>query len=161
MLLGTHRARNGAIVAIVCAPILRVVATRMWPVMSDLNDQAFPFVFDSLAIGCLLAIARDTLEANKRYVALLDSKVFWLVPAVCIAALMIEKPIFNLGIGVSLGNLGIALAIHKCVPDLRKKLRHRHGYVDRPCREWPWRATGVSFRAGSRLPNILTPGALR
>ncbi|MEO8841862.1 MAG: acyltransferase [Kofleriaceae bacterium] len=113
--LGTPRARNGALVAIACAPILRVVATRLWPVLSDLNDQAFPFVFDSLAIGCVLAIARDLLEANKRYIALLDSPVFWIVPALCIVALSIEKPIFNLGVGVSAGNLGIALTIHKCV----------------------------------------------
>jgi peptidoglycan/LPS O-acetylase OafA/YrhL len=113
--LGTPRARNGAVVAIVCAPILRVVATRMWPAMSNLNDQAFPFVFDSLAIGCVLAIARDTLEANPRYTALLDSPAFWIVPALCIAALAIQKPIFNLGVGVTVGNLGIALVIHKCV----------------------------------------------
>jgi peptidoglycan/LPS O-acetylase OafA/YrhL len=113
--LGTPRARTGALVAIVCAPILRVVATRIWPAMSELNDQAFPFVFDSLAIGCVLAIARDTLEADQRYTALLDSPAFWLVPALCIASLAIQKPIFNLGVGVSLGNLGIALAIHKCV----------------------------------------------
>ena len=113
--LGNARARTAAIVAIVLAPVLRVVATRLWPSLSDLNDQAFPFVFDSLAIGCLLALARERLEAMPRLIAFLDSKLFWLAPIACLAAFTIEKPIISLGIGLSLGNLGIALVILKCV----------------------------------------------
>ena len=119
--VGTPRAKRVASGAIVIAPLLRVVATRRGPALADLNDQAFPFVFDSLAIGCVLAITRDTLEASPRYTRLLDARLFWLIAAAAILALSIQKPIFNLGIGVTVGNLGIALAIHKCVraPDSR------------------------------------------
>jgi peptidoglycan/LPS O-acetylase OafA/YrhL len=37
------------------------------------------------------------------------------MPAACIYALSVPRAGFNLGVGVTLGNIGIAMAIHRCV----------------------------------------------
>ena len=113
--LRPERALGVALAAIVAAPFLRVVAFVAWPAVRPLTDQAFPFVFDALATGCALALGRDWLERRLVYVRLLDSPVFWLVPLTCLAALAVPRTGFNLTAGITLGNLGIALAIHRCV----------------------------------------------
>jgi peptidoglycan/LPS O-acetylase OafA/YrhL len=103
-----------ALGAIALAPVLRVVATILWP-DNRLTDQAFPFVFDSLATGCTLALAREYLERSPIYTRVLDDRWFWFLPLACIVALSVQVTWFNLGFGVTLGNLGIALAIHRSV----------------------------------------------
>jgi len=113
--LGPARARWVAIAAILAAPILRVAAWRLWPAILPLTDQAFPFVFDALATGCVLAIARDRLEASPAYRAWLDAWWFWGIPALAVAALAVPTTGFNLAFGVTIGNLGIAMAIHRSV----------------------------------------------
>ncbi|MFT3696329.1 MAG: acyltransferase [Kofleriaceae bacterium] len=115
VLLGTRGARNFAIGAIIAAPILRVAALKLTPQYSDYLDQAFPFVFDSIATGCVLAIIRPDLEANPTYRKLLDAPWFWLVSLGMIATLFITKPMIEMGASTTLGNFGIALAIHRCV----------------------------------------------
>jgi peptidoglycan/LPS O-acetylase OafA/YrhL len=115
VLIGVTRAASFAVVAIVAAPILRLVAWYRWPELRGLTDQALPFVFDSLATGCALAIARDRLEASPRYRAVLDAPSFWLIPAFLMGAMVITRPWFDLGVGTTLVNLGIAFAVHHCV----------------------------------------------
>jgi peptidoglycan/LPS O-acetylase OafA/YrhL len=114
-LLKPQRALWFAIAAIVAAPVLRVSAWILWPSIRPLTDQAFPFVFDALATGCVLALARERLESSPIYVQWLDSPAFWLLPLACIAALAVPRTGFNLALGVTIGNLGIAMAIHRCV----------------------------------------------
>jgi peptidoglycan/LPS O-acetylase OafA/YrhL len=106
-----------AIGGIIVAPILRVLAAKLWPEISKLNDQAFPFVFDSLATGCVLALGREWLESSPIYLQWIDSPgwAFWTLPLACVYALSIHRVGFNLAFGVTLGNLGIAMAIHRCV----------------------------------------------
>jgi peptidoglycan/LPS O-acetylase OafA/YrhL len=104
-----------ALAAIAVAPMLRVLAFVLWPDIRPLTDQAFPFVFDSLATGCVLALARDWLETQPTYLMWIDSPAFWALPLACIYALSIHRTGFNLALGVTLGNLGIAMAIHRCV----------------------------------------------
>jgi peptidoglycan/LPS O-acetylase OafA/YrhL len=114
-LLRPRRALWFAIAAIALAPVLRVVAWIVWPAVRPLTDQAFPFVFDALATGCVLALAREHLEGSATYLLWLDAPSFWLIPLAGIVALAVPFTAFNLGIGVTLGNLGIAMAIHRCV----------------------------------------------
>jgi peptidoglycan/LPS O-acetylase OafA/YrhL len=113
--LRPQRALWFAIGGIVAAPALRVLAWVVWPDIRPLTDQAFPFVFDALATGCVLALARERLESSPLYVTWLDSPTFWALPLACIVALAVERAGFNLAFGVTLGNLGIAMAIHRCV----------------------------------------------
>ncbi|MBS1123438.1 MAG: acyltransferase family protein [Deltaproteobacteria bacterium] len=121
VMLGVRRALIVALVGIMLAPVLRIGAWICWPEVRPLTDQAFPFVFDALATGCVLAIGRDWLETQPLYLTLLDAPTFWLLPAAGIVALSISTVWFNLGAGVTLGNIAIAMAIHRCVrhPDLR------------------------------------------
>ncbi|TMQ07351.1 MAG: acyltransferase [Deltaproteobacteria bacterium] len=114
LLLRPRRALGFAVGAIAVAPVLRIIATILWP-DNRLTDQAFPFVFDALATGCSLALAREELERSSLYVRVLDSQWFWFLPLACIVALSVQSTWFNLGVGVTLGNLGIALAIHRSV----------------------------------------------
>jgi peptidoglycan/LPS O-acetylase OafA/YrhL len=114
-LLKPRRALWFAIGGIAAAPVLRVTATMLWPGIWRLTDQAFPFVFDALATGCVLALAREWLETSPIYVQWLDSRAFWVLPLACIVALAVPSTGFNLAFGVTLGNLGIAMAIHRCV----------------------------------------------
>jgi peptidoglycan/LPS O-acetylase OafA/YrhL len=114
-LLKPQRALWFAIAAIAAAPVLRVSAWIVWPEIRPLTDQAFPFVFDALATGCVLALAREWLESSPIYVQWLDSRAFWVLPLACIAALAVPRTGFNLAFGVTIGNLGIAMAIHRCI----------------------------------------------
>jgi len=113
--LRPRRALWFAIGGIVAAPVLRVTAVLLWPDIWRLTDQAFPFVFDALATGCVLALARERLESSPLYVTWLDSPTFWLLPLACVVALAVPRTGFNLAFGVTLGNVGIAMAIHRCV----------------------------------------------
>jgi peptidoglycan/LPS O-acetylase OafA/YrhL len=114
-LLRPRRALWFAIAVIAAAPLLRVTAWVVWPAIRPLTDQAFPFVFDALATGCVLALARERLESSPTYLVWIDSPVFWALPLACVFALAVPRTGFNLGLGVTIGNLGIAMAIHRCV----------------------------------------------
>ena len=113
--LGNQRALRFAIGAIVLAPVLRVGALYFFPKLSGLTDQAFPFVFDSIAIGCVLALARTDLESWPPYKRLLDARWFWAVPLPLFATLWITRPVIDLGFSTTAANVGIALALHRCV----------------------------------------------
>ena len=115
VVLGGRRALVVAVAAIAAAPVVRVVAWYLWPGLRELTDQAFPCVFDALATGCVLAIARDRLEAAPRYRRLLDARWFWVVPIGCAGLLLVTRPWFGLGVAMTLANLGIALTLHRCV----------------------------------------------
>jgi peptidoglycan/LPS O-acetylase OafA/YrhL len=114
-LLRPRRALWFAIGGIIAAPVLRCAAWVVWPSIRPLTDQAFPFVFDALATGCVLALARDWLETSPTYLAWIDSRAFWVLPLACVFALSVPRTGFNLALGVTIGNLGVAMAIHRCV----------------------------------------------
>jgi peptidoglycan/LPS O-acetylase OafA/YrhL len=108
-LAGGLRAALGAVVA---APILRVVVFYAWPEQRANVEQAFPFVFDSLATGCALAILRQRLWADRRYRALLESRFFGIVPLVVVAAYTSSPSVgLSLLVGQTVINVGIALCV--------------------------------------------------
>ncbi|HEY0249951.1 MAG TPA: hypothetical protein VGC41_00405, partial [Kofleriaceae bacterium] len=61
------------------------------------------------------AIIRPQLEASTSYRRLIDAPYFWLLPLATIASLSITKPLFEMGFATTAANIGIALAIHRCV----------------------------------------------
>jgi peptidoglycan/LPS O-acetylase OafA/YrhL len=111
--LRPRRATSALLAAVVLAPVVRLAVFYLWPAQRALTDQAFPCVFDALATGCLLAMFRKQLERDPRYMAMLTSRAFWLVPLLCIATLVITHPSFQLGIAPTLANAGVALALHR------------------------------------------------
>jgi peptidoglycan/LPS O-acetylase OafA/YrhL len=113
--LRTRRALVVALAAIAVAPVVRIATWVGWPHLRGLTDQMFPCVFDALATGCILAIAREWLEGSARYRRLLDARWFWLIPIVCLASRFVTRPWFDLGLDMTLANVAIALTIHRCV----------------------------------------------
>ena len=101
IVLGMARARRALYAALVLAPIARLVT---WQLAPALADQAFPCVCDSLATGCLLALAPKVTRIRR-------VNVWWCVPAM--ASLLVENPWFQLGLASTAANLGLALAIDR------------------------------------------------
>jgi peptidoglycan/LPS O-acetylase OafA/YrhL len=118
--LGNRGALIFALVAIAIAPALRLGTLHYWPAQIGLIDQAFPFVFDAIATGCVLAMIRDRLEANRLYMRFLASPAFVIVPIAALGFLSVSGLDFNFGPGFTVGNVLIAVTIHRCVrfPDL-------------------------------------------
>jgi peptidoglycan/LPS O-acetylase OafA/YrhL len=114
--LGAGRSLILALGAIALTPILRVAAIRLWPEIGGLTDQAFPFVADSIAIGCALAILRPRLERWSAYRRFLSARWFWCVPVACFSLLFLSHvTVLELGMTVTVTNLAIAIAMHRCV----------------------------------------------
>ena len=97
--LGVRRAQRLLVAALVLAPIARIVTWRF--IDPALADQAFPCVCDSLATGCLLALAPRVPRIH----------VAWCIPA--LASLLVTNPWFQLGLASTAANLGLALAIDR------------------------------------------------
>jgi peptidoglycan/LPS O-acetylase OafA/YrhL len=115
IVLGTRRALVLALAAIAVAPVIRGATWVGWPALRELTDQMFPCVFDALATGCVLAIARPRLESSERYRRLIDARWFWLIPIAGLASRFVTRPWFDLGVSMTLANVAIALTIHRCV----------------------------------------------
>jgi peptidoglycan/LPS O-acetylase OafA/YrhL len=119
VVLGFARAWAAAIVAILVAPVLRVVVWFHVPQYRDLADQAFPLVFDALATGCCLALLMPQLARSERAARALRSRWFWPVAALGLAPLLVTNPWFRHGVAMSSANLAIAAIIVRCVSQPR------------------------------------------
>lgn len=115
VMLGLLRAWWFACAAIVAAPVFRIALAHWLPDHRDLADQAFPCVFDALATGCLLALAMPHLSTSSRCARVLASRWFWIIPAIGVAALAMRNPWIRYGAAMTLGNVGIAAVILRCV----------------------------------------------
>lgn len=110
--LGVTGGLRVALASIVLAPLFRVGVFYLWPSQRPLTDQAFPFVFDSLATGCALAILRPRLWEDARYRRLLESRAFALVPLAVVALYLFTPTVGGrLLFGETLMHFGIALCI--------------------------------------------------
>jgi peptidoglycan/LPS O-acetylase OafA/YrhL len=104
MLLGRLRSGRFLLGALLATPFLRLASIYVTP--------AFNFVVwaDALATGCLLAIFREQLSADKRYSRLLASKWFFLVPVGAIAANYIPSTKLTWLFGETIMNVAIAVS---------------------------------------------------
>src|SRR5262249_35272268 len=110
--LGRAGGLRAALGAMVAAPFFRVVFYSAFPDLRPIVDSAFPFVFDALPTGCVLPLLRKQLWANHRYRALLESRLFILVP-VLVGVIYDVRPSVGLWllVGKSIINVGIAMCI--------------------------------------------------
>ena len=95
--------------------MIRIAIWVGWPALRELTDEMFPCVFDALATGCVLAIARPQLDSSERYRRLLDARWFWLIPIAGLALRFVTRPWFDLGLSMTLANVALAMTIHRCV----------------------------------------------
>jgi len=109
LLAGSRRsALRIALGVIVVAPIIRVI---------EASTTALPSIdtsFDAIAAGCVLALSRDTLMTHAWYRRAVASR--WIALVLIVAGLVASiryRP--GLLIGETLMNVGIALAVDRCV----------------------------------------------
>jgi peptidoglycan/LPS O-acetylase OafA/YrhL len=105
LILGPRRSVRFLIGLLVIAPFLRLFSPYVGP--------AFNFLIwsDALATGCLLAILREDLAANRRYSRLLASRWFFVVPLTALLAAFIPSTKVEWLVGVTLMNLAIAVSV--------------------------------------------------
>ena len=114
-LLGSRRALTGAVLVIMLSPFIRYVAVILFPDVQPYMRYASPFVFDALATGCVLALARDWLEQQPLYVRVVDSPWFWLLFAALVLSLLMPSPGWLPKPKFTLANIGIGMALHRCL----------------------------------------------
>lgn len=112
-LIGKRRACIGVIAVILASPFIRFIAWHLSTDLQPLIRNASPFVFDALATGCLLALAREVLEKQRLYMAVLAAPWFWIVPMLLVGTLLAPSPIWMPKPAITFANFGIALAIHR------------------------------------------------
>jgi peptidoglycan/LPS O-acetylase OafA/YrhL len=115
-LLGRVRAPTAAALACVAAPILRIVTYFAWPEARDGIGETFGTTCDALAAGCLLA----TLEGSPllaRVRRTMDAKGALAATTIVVlaCAALERRPAFDLIVGETTANVGIALALDRCV----------------------------------------------
>ena len=116
LFVGRGRAMGVAVAAMIAAPVTRVAIWFLWPGGRVYLGEAFPTIFDAIAVGCILASLRERLDHNATYLRLLGSRAFWLVPvAVVLSAFLDNHPKFDLVIGQAVQNVGIALIIDRSI----------------------------------------------
>jgi peptidoglycan/LPS O-acetylase OafA/YrhL len=100
--LGQLRSVRLLIALVVVAPFLRLASPYVGP--------AFNFLVwsDALATGCLLAILREDLAANRRYARLLASRWFFLVPVAALVANYVPFTKISWLVAETIMNLSIA-----------------------------------------------------
>jgi peptidoglycan/LPS O-acetylase OafA/YrhL len=113
---GTRRAAWVAVAAVALAPAMRVAIWVGWPDLRVHVGEAFPTIFDALATGCVLAAVRARLLESPLYVRFTGSWAFAVVPAAVLGAAMLsDRPRFDLVLGQAIQNIGIALVIERSI----------------------------------------------
>lgn len=99
---------------ILIAPILRIITWFYFP--EHRSYQEFQYVMDSIAAGCLLAIARPWLKQQPLYCRLLASRWFFVLPIALGFTCMAAEHSFKAYMAhASILNVGIALCIDRVV----------------------------------------------
>lgn len=116
VVVGKRRWATAALVAIVIAPIARGLSAELLGDIGDVQEHGFPFVFDALAIGCLLALVRDRLEASPRYLRIVHSYGHYIVMLALSASYIAtsHRPLIAAPT-ISLLNIAYAMWIHRLV----------------------------------------------
>jgi peptidoglycan/LPS O-acetylase OafA/YrhL len=115
VLLGPRRAGWAAAGAILFGPVARAAAWMFLRGTPYRDLEMFPMVADSIAIGCLLALASGWLESKSWYLRLFQ-------PAYSVALLVLilvlnryQAYTVDSVLGTSILNLSLAILIHRCV----------------------------------------------
>jgi peptidoglycan/LPS O-acetylase OafA/YrhL len=124
LFLGRSRGLVVAAAMVLLAPVVRVATLRFHITAQAGIGESFQSVGDAIATGCLLAGLQPMLENSKRYLALLESKAFMLVPAIALAFAFIVRPAIDFTVGETIQNVGIAVTVHWCI-------RHHDSWVGR------------------------------
>lgn len=103
-----------AVATICVVPLIRVAESTLFPGMRPLIGTSFETAADALAMGCALALLRDTLFAQRWYRGIIESPWPIVVFAVVgIATSLRYRP--GLLIGIPLTNIAITLLIDRVV----------------------------------------------
>jgi peptidoglycan/LPS O-acetylase OafA/YrhL len=116
--LGFSGRRKGILVAVaVCfaCPLIRMAEFAFFPSARMGVGARFETVADCMAIGCVLAGMRDWLSVQKWYMALLSSRLFFLVPILTLSLNLPMRVRYEYSIAETLKNIGIALCIDWCI----------------------------------------------
>jgi len=136
--LGVAGGLRIAVGAMLAAPLFRVTLYYFWPAQRPLVDQGFPFVFDALATGCVLAILRQRLWDNDRYRAILESPWFVLVPLIVVASHTLVPSVgLSLLAGRTVVNVGVAMCVDWSI-------RFHESPIGRLLNSWPLVWVGVA-----------------
>jgi peptidoglycan/LPS O-acetylase OafA/YrhL len=112
--LGLEKGGRVALAVVLVAPIIRVGEATFFPQLMPLIGTSFETTADALAMGCLLALWHQSLEANRIYRWALR---FWpAIPFLILASVLAGlryRP--GLLVGDSLANLAVALLISRSV----------------------------------------------
>jgi peptidoglycan/LPS O-acetylase OafA/YrhL len=113
--IGLRRALYVAAAVVIAAPAVR---TFMWFGLhagGSWMTRQFEATADALAIGCVLAGCFNVLGNNRRYIAILQSPWFVLVPFVGLPLSIVGGLTWFYVVGQSLAHLTIVLCIDRCV----------------------------------------------
>lgn len=113
LLLGLRRSVMGCAAVLVAAPIFRILAEAgIWPASPR---YAFECVADALAVGCLLALARDRLWNNVHYRRFIGTPLSLLPFFASLALIGAEKNqgVVYYTVGLSALNVGTAIALDR------------------------------------------------
>ena len=116
VMAGRRRALWLAVLAVALAPVIRTASWELMRASGDGIGSRFETVADAIAIGCVLAGARDWLHQLPSYRRLLGSGLFVLVPCLAVAGSQLnDHPVAHFLIGISVMNLAIAATLDWCV----------------------------------------------
>jgi len=114
--LGIRRGSRVALGTILLSPIARVASWFALPMMRERIGEMFFTIADPIAFGCLLAIQRRWLWLQRWYVAIMNSRWFFVVPIAALALRFTnQRPMTNFVIAQPLINLGIMLTLDWCM----------------------------------------------
>lgn len=112
--LGLRRAKLACFVLLFTAPAFRLLYEwHYWPFYSKFASES---VCDTLATGCLLALFRERLWSISLYRRCVESGWAFLILPAAILLAAAQRPVwFQVTIGVSLLNFGIAITLDRCM----------------------------------------------
>jgi peptidoglycan/LPS O-acetylase OafA/YrhL len=118
LLAGPRRAIFIAFLTIFLSPLARAYMIFVQSSSDSALTREFQAVADALATGCVLAGVYNWLGRRASYLAFLESRVFLLVPIVCLAAplglFMVNASLYYL-FGQTIVHIAIALCIDRCL----------------------------------------------
>jgi peptidoglycan/LPS O-acetylase OafA/YrhL len=112
LIAGLRRGLFIAAAVVVLSPVIRVAEWELFRSAGAGIGMRFETVADSIATGCILAVARAWLHGSPVYRRLLDSPLFVAVPVVgLLGNLTHDHPLVHFAVGMTVANVAIAVCI--------------------------------------------------